>query len=99
MAKVYKMFQVSMSEAWYQLSKEEQTDIFAKVDEARDKAGGKPVIICDSSWASEEWQAFGIEEFPDAEAVQLHAKLLNEIDWLRYINSRTLIGTEWESPS
>ena len=70
MAKVYKMFQVSMSEAWYQLSKEEQTDIFAKVDEARDKAGGKPVIICDSSWASEEWQAFGIEEFPDAEAVQ-----------------------------
>ena len=99
MAKVYKLFQVRLSEAWYRLSEEEQNSIMDKVGEAREKAGGKTVIMCDSSWASEEWHAFGIEEFPDVEAVQLHSKLLNEFDWFRYIERRTLIGTEWESPS
>ena len=99
MAKIYKFFQVRFTEPWYQLSQEEQTNLMAKVDDALEKVGGKRIVLCDSSWSSEQWLGFGIEEFPDAEAVQNHSKLLNELNWLRYIESRILLGTEWQPPS
>jgi hypothetical protein len=41
---------------------------------------------------------FGVEEFPDIEAVQKHAELLNEIDQYRYIEGISVLGTKWEMP-
>ena len=93
---IYKMFMGRFSEAWYQLSQEEQTSLIGKVDGALEKVGGKQGLLCDASWTSEEWPAFGVEEFPDIEAVQQHAKLLSELNWYRYVETRTLLGTVWE---
>ena len=38
--------------------------------------------------------AAGLEEFPDLEAVQRHERMLTELNLLRYIESRTTLGTE-----
>jgi hypothetical protein len=81
------------------LSKEEQESLLTKVSEAREKAGGKLVIFCNSSWASENWQYFGVEEFPDIEAVQKHTELLNELNLMMYVDSSSVLGTEWQPPS
>ena len=94
---IYKMFMLRPSEAWYQLSKEAQDELTGKVDAALAKVGAKRIIACDSSWASEEWVVFGLEEFPNIEAVQAHAKLLIELNLNRYFVSSTLLGTEWQS--
>ena len=99
MAKVYKMFQMKWTEAWYQLSEDEQSALLDKVTEAREKVGGSVVILCDGTWSNEEWLGFGVEEFPSVEAVQQHSKLLDELNWMRYIDSRSMIGTEWQPPS
>ena len=64
MTTIYKHFQMRFSEAWYQLSDEEQAGLMANVRPALDKAGGRVVILCGSSWSSEEWLGFGVEEFP-----------------------------------
>jgi len=93
---VYKLFLGKMSEAWHQLPQEEQKSLLAKVNEALEKAGGKTVVLCNSSWSSEQWQFFGVEEFPDIAAIQKHTTLLNELNWLRYIESTTVLGTEWQ---
>ena len=93
---VYKTFKVGWSEAAYALSDEEREAILAKVNDALEAVGGKRVVMCDSSWASDRWRSFGVEEFPNIEAVQKHAQLLDEIDWHRYIEADTLIGTAWE---
>ena len=93
---VYSLFLLKASEAWYQLSEEEQAALMAKVDESREKVGGKIVVTCDSSWSSEQWPAFGVEEFPDIEAVQKHAQELNELNWFRYVETMTILGTKWE---
>jgi hypothetical protein len=97
--KVYKLFLIDKwSEAWYQLSEEEQEGLLVKVDEALEKVGGKRVLLCQSGWSSEEWRFFGIEEFPDVAAVQRHTALLDEFDLSRYSNSMSLLGTEWQPP-
>lgn len=90
---VYKLFYARMKEPWFQLSKEEQDALFAKVVGALKQAGGKSVITCNSTWSSEKWWFWGVEEFPNLEAIQEHAKLLDAIDWLRYCDSETLLGT------
>ena len=90
---IYKAFSVSYSEAWYHLSKDEQQSLMAKVGEALTKVAGTSVALCESGWASEEWQFFGVEIYPSIEAVQEHHELLKAIDWFRYIKSSTLLGT------
>jgi hypothetical protein len=90
---VYKMFHARMTEAWFQLSKEEQDALFGKIGEALKKVGGKSMINCDSSWASEKWWFWGVEEYPGLEALQEHARLLAELNWMRYCQAETLLGT------
>ena len=90
---VYKMFHARWKEAWFQLSKEEQESISGKLEAGMKKAGGKFMLICDSSWSSEQWWFWGVEEYPSIEAVQEHSNLLNELEWLRYVDSETLLGT------
>jgi hypothetical protein len=52
--------------------------------------------MCNSVWASEQTQFWGVEEFPDIEAVQKLAQLQAELNWYRYVDSKTILGTKWE---
>jgi len=90
---IYKMFYARMKEPWFQLSKEERDALFGKLEEAMKKVGGKSMLICDSTWTSEKWWFWGVEEYPNLEAVQEYAKSLVELDWFRYCDSETLLGT------
>jgi hypothetical protein len=90
---IYKMYRVGAKDAWYQLSKEEQDAMFAKVDEARQSVGGKVILYCNSAWDSEKWLIWGVEEFPSLEAVQEFARCLMDLNWFRYVDSEILLGT------
>ncbi len=63
---------------------------------AFEQVGAKVLVICNSAWSDEQWPAFGVEEYPDIEAVHKHAQLLQELNWFRYIDSSTTLGTRWE---
>ena len=94
---IYKLFMGRFSEAWYQLSKEEQNSLLAKLNEALEKAGGKRPILCDSSWSSDQWSFGGIEEFPNIEAVQKFTAALKELNWFRHCEGNIVLGTKSES--
>jgi hypothetical protein len=50
--------------------------------------------MCVSFWSSEEWLGWGVEKYPDIEAVQKHAETLYNLKWFEYIESNTYLGTE-----
>ena len=85
---------VRLTEAGYQLSQEEWGDLVARLNEAREKVGGKYFFSCSSGWHSDQWRGWGVEQFPDLEAVQKYAALLNELNWFRYVESVSMLGTE-----
>ena len=91
---IYKFFMGRFLEAWYQLSEEERNSRLAKLNEALEKVGGKRPIICDLSWSSDQWSIAGVEEFPSIEAVQNFTATLTELDWSRYVESISVLGTE-----
>jgi hypothetical protein len=90
---IHKMFYLRFTDAWFQLPKEEQDQLLEKVGAALTKVGGKSMILCNSAWMSEKWWYWGVEEFPSIEAIQEHTKLLADLNWMRYCNSETLLGT------
>ena len=89
---IYKLFVGKMTEIAYQVSPEEEAKMLAKVDEALEKVGGKRIISCDARWCGDQWTFFGVEEFPNIEAVQQHAKLLGELKWFQYIDTISVLG-------
>jgi hypothetical protein len=93
--KVYKLFIGHAKEAWYQLSDEEKKAKFDAVEAAMAECGGKRVIACRSRWSDELNGSFGIEEYPDIEAVQKYALMLEKLEWFRYVESKSYLGTEW----
>jgi hypothetical protein len=93
---IYKFFMARFSEAWYQLSEEEQKSFEAKLDEALEKAGGKRPIICDTNWSSDQSMFAGIEEFPNIEAVQNYTAAVSELNLFRYVEATSVLGTKME---
>jgi hypothetical protein len=98
MGPVYKLWQGRFTEAWHQLPQEEQQRLLSRVQEALKMAGGKELVICSAAWSNERWPFFGVEEFPDLGAVQRHTQILIELNWTRYIDSRTTLGTQFVLP-
>lgn len=92
---IYKLFMFRNNEAYYQLSQDERNELLVKIDAALQKAGGKRLISCNSSWSSEQWPVFGVEQFPNIEAVQQHAEALTELNLSRYLVSMSVLGTEF----
>ena len=81
---IYKVFMGRKSEAWFQLSKEEQNSFEAKLNEALEKVDAKRLNLFNSSWSSDQWAFAGVEEFQNIEAVQKYTAALQELNWFRY---------------
>lgn len=99
MAPVYKLWQGRFTEAWHQLPQGERQRLLGLAEQALNTAGGKELVICSAEWSNERWPFFGVEEFPDMEAVQRHTQILTEIPWGRYMESRTSLGTQLVLPN
>jgi hypothetical protein len=96
---IYKFFMAKSSQAGYKLPPQEREKILTRMEEQFTELGCKRIILCDSGWASEQWTIWGVEEYPDIEALQKHTALINELDWLQYVDSFTLLGTKLPTES
>jgi len=91
---IYKVFFMKYKEPWYKLTTEEQNELMAKDTESRKQVGCEVIKLCVSVWSSEEWLGWGVEKYPDIEAVQKHAMDLYGLNWFQYIESKTYLGVE-----
>ena len=95
--RIYKFWMSRLLEPWYQLSKEEQDSLVARHHDALKKVGGTQPIRCNSSWSSDQWSFAGYEVFPNIEAVQKYMAALQELNWFRYCEGTSVLGTKLES--
>jgi hypothetical protein len=95
---IYKLWQGRWTEAWHALPPDEQQRLLGQTMKALETAGGKELVLCNAAWSNERWPFFGLEEFPDLDALERHTQLLLDHDWARYMESRTTIGTQLELP-
>lgn len=84
------------TEAYYQLSKEEQDDLWSKVEEVDKRAGVQWLISCDSRWVDESVAGWAVLEYPDMDTYQIKVKELEKLNWWRYFSAKTVLGTKRE---
>ena len=95
---IYKIFLNRYRDAWYQLSDEERTNLMDRADKDFQELGIKTVVLCDTSWDTEEWDFAGVAEYPDIEAVLQLRKRQDEVGWFRYFDAKAVLGTKLDIP-
>jgi hypothetical protein len=97
--KIFKLVLIrGYTEAWYQLSEEEKTNVRESVHTAIKNAGAKMTTpYYDCRWANDKYQLFFIMEYPDIEGAIADTTGVEKADWFRYLDSETLLGIERES--
>jgi hypothetical protein len=91
---IYKVWLMKYKEPWYKLTTEEQNKLNEQNQESLKQVGGESIMMCMSVWASEEWLGWGVEKYPNIEAVQKHTENLFNLNWFEYIESNTYLGVE-----
>ncbi len=91
---IYKVWFMKPTQTGFRLTKEEQDKLFVQSAESLKRAGAETIITCNSAWASEEWQYWGVEKYPNIESVQQHTQDLLNMNWFEYVDSITYLGTE-----
>lgn len=95
MSKIYKLVLAKgPSYRWLQLPESERKSLWEKVSKAFDEAGAKRILAVDSSWSSEAFPGYFVEEYPSVEALQKFTAYLNELNFIQYFDVITVIGTE-----
>jgi hypothetical protein len=91
---VYKLWFAKYRESWYKLTAEERSKLDAQNMESLKQVGAELVTACIGAAFNEEWLGWGVEKYPDIEAVQKHTMNLLNINWFQYFDSKTYLGTE-----
>ncbi len=93
---IIKVLFMKPKEAYFGLSEEKRKEFVAKATKDVTEVGGKWLTLCNCYWANEEWLWFVVMEFPDIEAVQNHSKFIEELEQIRYVKSKSYLGTRVE---
>jgi len=89
---------IGPTEAYHQLSKEEQTNLWSKWEEIEKRAGSKLIVGCDSRWANEEYINWGAVEYPDMDKYLQKVAELEKINFWRYWSAKTILGLKSSTP-
>ena len=81
------------TEAYHQLSKEEQDRFWTQLSEVLDGLGVKMVgPYYDCRWSNDKYHSFFIVEYPDIETAIADTAGVEKIGLFRYMRSETILG-------
>jgi hypothetical protein len=89
---VYKLYLMKPTLAANSLSPEQRTEYMKKHDEFMAQTGGKMLLTCDMVWSNEEFEYFGLEVFPNLQALTTYHECLRSIGWFAYFESKSYLG-------
>jgi hypothetical protein len=91
---IFSLWMMRYTQAWYALAPDAREKLMEQVMQALTDTGGEFLFAYQTIWSNERWQWFGVERYPDLEAVNQHAMKLYAIDWYNYVDSQVFLGTE-----
>lgn len=86
------IFVARHTEAWYGASEETRAGLM-QTQEQNETLGSRFVMVGYTRPVQEEWEAWGLELYPSMEALKQSALAMEKVDWWRYFEARTFLGT------
>ncbi len=89
---VYKLWLAKELLAALQLPPEQQQAYLQKDAQFLAQVGARNLITAQCDWSNEEYDLFGIHEFPSLDALMEYQSCLRELHWTAYMQSKTYLG-------
>ena len=89
---VYKVFLFKPHLQVYLQPKEQMDEKVAQAYAFREKVGGKLLIAANMVWSNEEFEVFGIEQFPSMDALMEYSDCLSSIGWYSWLHAKSYVG-------
>jgi hypothetical protein len=90
---VYKLYLVKPRLEAVMLPAEQQQSLNGKTTEILAQVGGKS-LIDGEIWSDEQYQYFGVEQFPNWQALREQNRRLRDMNLFQYMESETFMGVE-----
>jgi hypothetical protein len=91
---IFKLYLAQLTPYAHQLGDAEVSEKLKLVQAAMQETGVKSMIFGDVI-SSEAYGYFGLEYYPNFEAVKAYRKRLNDLHWARYIDGKIILGSAW----
>ena len=92
---IYKLFLNRFTAAYHDAPQETVNQMLAEFEEVSGRLGIKMVVLCEAGgWASEEWDFWGVSEFPNLEALQKLKEWQDSVHWFKYVESMSVLGSK-----
>ena len=96
---IYKLWLMKNTPKLHQAMREDPEragKVMAEFAQAQKELGIERLITCESLWANEEFFGFGVEKYPDVEALEKNIQKERELGLFEYFEAFTLLGFEQE---
>lgn len=90
---VYRVYLTGKTDFARQLSAEELEQRYAVTHAQAQRAGAQLLLSAYMRWNNEGYDYFGIERFPNMEALIGFSQFLSSSDWYHLVHSRSYLGT------
>lgn len=89
---VYKLYLMKQTLAAITAAPEMRADYLKKHDAFLAETGGKVLLVCNMVWSNEQYEYFGLEVFPNLQALITYHEKLQSIGWFAYFDSKSYLG-------
>jgi len=89
---IYRVYLSRLTDYGHSLSTEELSNVWAAGRESLFRVGGRMLLAGYNRWNNEEWDAFGVERFPNQESVVEYSQFLSLSGWYRVSSARSFLG-------
>ena len=90
---VYRVYFSRLTPEGMKLTLTELQELSNRSAEASRENGGRAICSAYMRWNNEEWEYFGVERYPNMEAVVRYSQHLTVSGWYRYWSARSFLGT------
>jgi hypothetical protein len=89
---IYRAYLARLTAYGHSLSPEKLEEVGGRSIEESRKHGGILLAAAYTRWNNEEWETFGIERYPDMEAVVRYSQYLSTTNWYKVWEARSFLG-------
>lgn len=90
---VFKLYLAKFTMDAVQLPDERKAEIMARRDQVV-KDVGMRTLVEGSIWSDERFGGYGVEMFPNWQALREYNRCLDELHWFQYVSAETFVGVQ-----
>ena len=87
------------NQSWAALSETKREEIYGEVSASGERVGGKTELICNCTWANQDYFWWGIESYPDLAALQARTEMMEKAGKFNYNSCFSMLATAENGPN